>query len=254
LLSLAIAACMGSSAAGPQLIGEGARILFIGNSHSYVNDVPGLLQALADSAGGETIATLSIAPDNFALIDHWNEGTARHEIENGSWRFVVLQQGWTPAGVCRDTLRQATQLFAERIRSANATVALFQVWAPANQPGQFTGTIESYRLAAEDVNGLLFPVAEAWLEVGNRAPALNLYGDGIHANLRGAYLTALVMYARIFQRSPVGLPSVLRTRVGTTVTIPAEVALLLQQVAADIGLAPTPPTTPVAPPVITSRC
>ena len=38
-----------NSATGPRLIGEGTRILFIGNSHTYVNDVPGILQALADS-------------------------------------------------------------------------------------------------------------------------------------------------------------------------------------------------------------
>ena len=32
----------------PKLVGEGTRILFIGNSHTYVNDVPGILQALAE--------------------------------------------------------------------------------------------------------------------------------------------------------------------------------------------------------------
>jgi hypothetical protein len=253
LLSLGVIACLGESS-GPQLVGEGARILFIGNSHTYVNDVPGILQALADSAGGETIATLSIANANYALIDHWTDGVALREIDKGSWRFVVMQQGWTPAGVCRDTLRLATQLFAERIRNAGATPAVTEIWAPASRPGQSLGTIESYRLAAEDVSGLLLPVAEAWQEAQNRQPGLTLYQDDMHANEAGSYLAALVMYARIFNTSPVGLPRAVRTRSGVTIALSSETALLLQQVAADIGLAATGLTVPVAPPVITSRC
>jgi hypothetical protein len=253
LLSLVVAACLGNSSA-PELIGEGTRILFIGNSHTYVNDVPGILQALADSAGGETIATLSISTANYALIDHWNDGAARREIEKGSWRYVVMQQGWTPAGVCRDTLRLATQLFAERIRSVGATPAVTEIWAPASRPGQTLGTIESYRLAAEDVNGLLFPVAEAWQEFQVRYPGNVLYQDDIHANEAGSYLAALVMYARIFNRSPVGLPRAVETRNGTTISLSAAMALDLQLVAADIGLAATPRTDPVAQPVITNRC
>lgn len=253
LLSLALVACLGNSSA-PHLSGSGAPILFIGNSHTYVNDLPGILQALADSAGGETIATMSIANANYALIDHWNDGVARTEIEERSWRFVVMQQGWTPAGVCQDTLRLAVQRFSESIRRAGGTPAVLEVWAPASRPGQFTGTIESYRLAAQDVSGLLFPAAEAWLEVQNREPAYPLYGDDIHANEAGSYLAALVMYTRIFNRSPVGLPAVLRTRSGVTITLPADVALVLQQVAADIALTATPATVPTATPVITSRC
>jgi hypothetical protein len=253
LLVLTTMACLGTSS-GPELVGEGTRILFIGNSHTYVNDVPGILQALADSAGGETIATLSITNANFALIDHWNDGAARGEIEKGSWRFVVMQQGWTPAGVCRDTLRLAAQLFAERIRSTGSTPALTEIWAPASRPGQSLGTIESYRLAAEDVNGLLFPVAEAWQEFQARHPGNVLYQDDIHANEAGSYLAALVMYARIFNRTPVGLPRAVQTRSGTTISLSAAIALALQQVAADIGLAATPRTDPVAQPVVTNRC
>ncbi len=253
LLSLVLVACLGSSSA-PQLTGEGAPVLFIGNSHTYVNDLPGIVQALADSAGGEKIATLSITNANYALIDHWNDGAAREQIEKRSWRFVVMQQGWTPAGVCQDTLRLATQLFSESIRRAGATPAVLEVWAPSSRPGQSPGTIESYRLAAQDVNGLLFPAAEAWLEVQNRQPGYTLYQDDIHANEAGSYLAALVIYARIFNRTPVGLPRALQTRAGTFITLSADMALLLQQVAAEIALAPTPATVPAATPVITSRC
>ena len=237
----------------PQLSGEGRPVLFIGNSHTYTNDVPGLLQALADS-GGEEIAVMAVAGASLALIDHWSIGTAEQVIRSRSWDFVVMQQGWTPAGVCQDTLRLAAKNFETSIRAAGATPVLFQTWPSSNRTAQYQGTIESYRLAAKDVNGILFPVAEAWLALAGRDPSVNLYRDGLHANEVGAYLSALVMYARLFNRTPIGLPAVLRTRSGMTVTIPAALAATLQEIAAEVGLTPTPDEPPVAVPVITSRC
>lgn len=188
------------------------------------------------------------------MIDHWNDGVAARIIAGGQWRFVVLQQGWTPAGVCQDTLRLATRRFSAGIKAINAVPALYQVWPPSNRLGQFPGTIESYRMAAEDVGGLLFPVAEAWQEVLRRDATASLYVDGLHANAAGSYLAALVMYTRLFNKSPVGLPASVRTRSSVQVLIPATLAALLQQVAADVGLEATPPTTPTAQPVITSTC
>lgn len=248
----AIIGCGGRGPSEPQLIGEGMPILFIGNSHTYVNDVPGILQALAESTG-DKIAVMSLAQPNVALIDHWNGGNTEREILAREWKFVVMQQGWTPAGVCQDTLRLAAARFEKAIRSAGAQPALFQIWPPSNRPGQWQGTIESYRLAAKDVNGVLFPVAEAWREFATRDNT-SLYLDGLHANGAGSYLAALVMYARIFDKTPFGLPRELTTRSGLGIVIPAALAEVLQQVAADIALTPTPDVPPGAEPVLTSRC
>ena len=86
-----LAACLGTSkAAGPTPLGDGTRILFVGNSLTYVNDVPGILQALADSAGGEQLAVASWALPNYALIDHWTEGLVQREIARGGWAWVVI--------------------------------------------------------------------------------------------------------------------------------------------------------------------
>ena len=218
-------------------------MLFIGNSHSYNRDVPGILQALADSSG-DKLAVLTVAGANLALIDHWNLGTAEQVIRSRAWEFVVMQQGWTPAGVCQDTLRLAARNFEGAIRAAGAIPALFQVWPGSSQAAQYQGTIESYRLAAKDVNGMLFPVAEAWRALAERDPTVNLYLDGLHANDAGAYLSALVMYARVFNETPVGLPATIRTRSGIIISVPASLAATLQEIAAEIGLAPTPDEEP----------
>jgi hypothetical protein len=231
-----LSACLSGSPAGPQSLGDGARVLFIGNSLTYVNDVPGILQALADSAGGERLAVASRALPNYALIDHWTEGAAQREIASGGWAWVVMQQGWTPAGVYRDTLRLATRNFGGEIAKIGAKPALFQTWPPSNQQNQFAASIESYELAAADVGGVVFPVARAWLATWQRDPSVQLYSDGLHASIAGSYLAALVMYARIFERTPVGLPATVRTRAGATIRIPAALARTLQEAAAEVTM------------------
>ncbi|MEP7325510.1 MAG: hypothetical protein ABI836_06145 [Gemmatimonadota bacterium] len=69
------------------------RILFIGNSLTYTNDLPGMVAALADSAGSGPVEVASIAFPDYSLEDHWNRGNALAAIRQQRWRFVVLQQG-----------------------------------------------------------------------------------------------------------------------------------------------------------------
>jgi hypothetical protein len=231
---VSLIACSSAPGAAPQVVGEGIRIFFIGNSLTYVNDVPGILQALADSAGDERFAVASLALPNYALIDHWADGIAQREIASGGWGWVVLQQGWTPSGVYRDTLRLATRNFAAEIAKVGAKTALYQTWPPSDRPGEFAGSIESYEVAAADVGGVVFPVARAWLAAGERDPSIALYSDGLHASVAGSYLAALVMYARILGRTPVGLPSAIRTRSGVTMRVEPAVARILQNAAASV--------------------
>src|SRR4051812_5272135 len=178
---IAVAGCLSTSVSAPQLEGQGRHVLFIGNSYTYVNDVPGIVQALADSAGGGTLAVESVAEPDFALIDHWATGVAAREIGKGGWAFVVLQQGPSSVEVNRDTLRLATKLFAPGIAQSGGKPALFSAWPTIDRRVDFPRAIESYRLAAADVNGVFLPVASAWLAAWTRDSSLPLYaGDGLH--------------------------------------------------------------------------
>ena len=88
--------------------------------------------------------------------------------------------------------------------------------------------------AAEEVDGLLFPAGLAWQTAWKTDPAFPLYGpDRFHPSTLGTYLAALVVYAEVRDKSPVGLPSTFETRNGT-VTIPPAQALLAQKVAAAV--------------------
>jgi hypothetical protein len=224
-------ACLSTPGTGPRLIGEGRLALFIGNSYLYTMDVPGLVQALADSAGGDRLAVMTIAGPDLALIDHWNDGTARREIGKRSWEWVVLQQGPSSTDINRDSLRVVTGLFAGVM--STGTAMLFSAWPSAQRSQDFPRAIESYRLAAADVGGLLAPVAAAWLLASTRNPGLQLYADGLHPSAAGAYLSAVVVYGALLNQSVLTLPDGARSSSGVVVQLPPATAQMLREVAQD---------------------
>ena len=188
---IGVAGCLSLPSTAPRLIGEGRLALFIGNSYLYTMDVPGIVQSLADSAGGDRLAVMTIAGPDMALIDHWYQGTARKEIVGRPWEWVVLQQGPSSTEINRDSLRLVTGLFSDLMTSGQP--ALFSAWPSAQRVQDFPRAIESYRLAAADVGGIYVPVAAAWLAAWNRDASLQLYADGLHPSPAGAYLSALVV-------------------------------------------------------------
>ena len=155
-------------------------VLFIGNSLTTSNDLPGILHALIDSAGAGPAEVATVAFNNFGLPDHWASGEARRSIAEGGWDVVVLQQG-PSATEGRPSLLEFSELFDADARSVGAKTALFMVWPSVARFFDFDGVSESYRMAAERVDGLLFPAGEAWRAGWARDSSLALYSsDGFH--------------------------------------------------------------------------
>jgi hypothetical protein len=231
-----VASCASHGTAPSAAVPEPGHILFIGNSLTYVNDLPGIVQALADSAGATHLVVETVAFPDFALVDHWNAGNALLEIRKGGWELVVLQQGPSSVEVNRDSLRMFVRRFGSVIATRGGRPALYSVWPTTDRRQDFARAIESYQLATNDVSGLLFPVASAWLAAWRRDPALQLYSpDGLHPSVAGSYLAALVMYARIAGRSPVGLPGTLRLASGHMIAIEPGIVRQLQDAAAEVA-------------------
>jgi hypothetical protein len=238
LLACGMAACLPSQPTAPVLIGEGRRALFIGNSYLYTADIPGIVQAMAEAAGGDKLAVETVAGPDMALIDHWFEGTSRTEIAKGGWDWVVLQQGPSSTVINRDSLRLVTRMFADEIAKVNgASPALFSAWPMQSRVQDFPRAIESYSLAASDVGGVFIPVASAWESALVLDGDAGLYADGLHPSAHGAYLSALVVYACLLKATPLGLPSQLTLRSGRVLGVSASRATMLQQTA--LGVLPT---------------
>jgi hypothetical protein len=202
----------------------GGRVLFIGNSLTEANGLPAMVETLSRQGGGTPISTASVVFGGFNLEDHWNQGTAQRRIAEGGWAIVVLQQGPSSLPESQAALREWTHRFDTVIRASGARTALYMVWPESDRREAFDAVSQSYTRAAEDVNGLLFPVGEAWRAAWRRDPDVPLYGpDGFHPTPTATYLAALVIYQQVTGRSPVGLPA--------STQMSAERALLLQQAA-----------------------
>jgi len=218
--------------------GPGLHVLFIGNSLTYVNNLPGILEALADSAHEPLLETRMVAKPDYSLEDHWNDGDARRAITAGRWSVVVLQQGPSSLDESRTLLVSYAKAFAEPIHGSSARPALYQVWPTIDRAADFPRANESYRMAADAVSGLLFPVGEAWLLAGQMDASIPLYAfDGLHPSIEGSYVAALVMYAVLYGKSPVGLPATLRLRNGTVVAVKSRYAAALAAAAEQVTAA-----------------
>jgi hypothetical protein len=182
-------------------------VLFIGNSLTYYNDLPEMLEGLFAMRVGGPINAESVTYGGVGLPDHWEDGESRRRIAEGGWDVVVLQQG-PSATEGRPYLLDYAELFAEEIRAVGAQPALYMVWPAQERFFDFDGVSDSYATAAELVDGLLFPAGEAWRAAWAVDPALELYGpDRFHPSLKGTYLAALVMYEQLSGKDPQELPA-----------------------------------------------
>jgi hypothetical protein len=192
--------------AAAQAAAKAARVLFIGNSLTYANDLPSMVEALVTESGG-AMTSRTIAFPDFGLAEHWQDGRAMGALREGKWTMAVLQQGPSSLPESQAMLRDYTKRFAREARQRGAEVALFSVWPPRSRAAAFDAVTESYKRAAHDVAGMLVPAGEAMRAALRRDPSLPLFeADGFHPSPMGSYLVALVFVQRFTGRSPATLP------------------------------------------------
>jgi hypothetical protein len=178
----------------------GIRLLFIGNSLTYVNDLPALVQELGKQDGVNITYTTIALPD-YSLEDHWNGGKAETAIEEGKYDFVVLQQGPSALPESQVLLLEYTKRFAEACKNAKAKPALYMVWPSKSRSFDHDGVITSYTKAATATGSILCPAGLAWRYAWQSEPSLPLYSaDSFHPSVAGSVLAALVVYAAIQQK------------------------------------------------------
>jgi hypothetical protein len=173
------------------------KVLFIGNSLTYANNLPQTIERLSASIG-EPITATAIAFPDFSLTDHWDKGDALAAIRRGGWDFVVLQQGPSSLPDSRLQLLADTLRFDAEIRKAGARTALYQVWPPRARARFAPDVSRSYADAAKAVRALLLPVGDAWQAAFTADSSAKLYGpDDFHPSPEGSELAARVIVETI---------------------------------------------------------
>ena len=200
------------------------KVLFLGNSYTYVNDLPQLLEDLALSKG-DTIYTDENTPGGYQLIQHATNSATLSKIKANDWDFVVLQEqsqkpSFSPAQVQSDVYPYAKQLNDSIKSNYSCTeTVFFMTWGRENGDASncasyppvctYTGMQqrlrESYLEMGDSNLATVSPVGVAWKNMRDSFPSVNLYaGDGSHPSLHGSYLAACVFYCTLYQKSTIG--------------------------------------------------
>ncbi|WP_118952732.1 hypothetical protein [Taibaiella helva] len=216
LLLLLVTITSSASYAAPK-----KKILFIGNSITYFNDMPRIFRDIANQKGDSVDLTM-YAPGGTGFQHHYIDPAVFHHFREGGWEVIVLQPGSSesvgvpPTQPRALTLQQARVLIDSALHyNPCARILFYEIsygvfGSTAAQVTQYNTTMDNIRTTAgylADSTGLSFaPAGEAFRYVWNQDPSVLLWqapGD-IHPNIKGSYMASCVFYASIFHKPSAG--------------------------------------------------
>ncbi len=191
------------------------RVLFIGNSYTFYNDVPAQVVALAEEARVRLDAE-TIAEGGANVELHFTSTGARRRLEAGGLDRVVIQD--QSGGPLHDRARfdRFAPELGRRAIAAGAELVWYATWARAKghaayreswsggSPAMMTRAVRAaYDGIAACVGGIVAPVGDAWQLAIDEGLPFSLHDtDGHHASPHGSHLAALVLAAEIAHIDP----------------------------------------------------
>jgi hypothetical protein len=182
-------------------------VLFIGNSLTFVNDLPKMVAELAKAGKQRPLCHEQETPGGCTLEKHWKDGKALAKIRSRKWDFVVLQDYSQRPLQKRDAMFDYGKKLDAEIRKNGAKTILYMTWALQNKPGDQPTISKAYLDLSEELKSQIAPVGNAWAMALQADQRLVLHQpDAKHPQATGTYLAACVFYATIYGKSPEGLP------------------------------------------------
>ena len=190
---------------------DSTRVLFIGNSYIYYNNLPQLFAEVAASKGHYVDAEMAVR-DGARLLEHAADQEIGKRIREGDWDYVVLQEQSTLGGSIADGRLEGADIngFFEAARSLHAAIkasgaqTVFHLtWARKHSPQMLDDLVAAYEQIASELDAEVAPVGKAWAVANAEVPSANLYlADDSHPSSAGSYLSAVTLYATLFDESP----------------------------------------------------
>ena len=215
LILLSAAACTPADNCSNVQNGEPTlHMLFIGNSFTFYNDLPGMFTQLACS-GGHKVQTGMAAEGGWTLAEHASSPQTNDKLIQQKWDLVILQeQSLIPAIEPSRTLSMvpALRTLVGKVQAAGAQPVLFMTWGYRDgKPEQGLQNYSEmqaqlyygYMSIAEELHIPVVQVGSAWARVRSLPNPMDLWqSDGSHPNEQGTYLAACAFYAAVFHQSP----------------------------------------------------
>jgi hypothetical protein len=197
-------------------------VLFLGNSYTYVNNLPQMLSDVANSTG-DTVLFDSNTPGGYTLQGHSGNTTSLSKIAAGNWDFVVLQEqsqlpSFPDSQVELDVFPYARFLDSTiRYHNPCGETVFYMTWGRKNGDASncafwppvctYLGMDSllnlRYHIMADTNNAILSPVGAVWKYIRQNYPLINLYQpDESHPSVAGTYAAACTFYTTIFRKDP----------------------------------------------------
>ncbi len=182
------------------------RVLFVGNSLVYVNNLPATLRALAAAqAAPVRITTATFVAPGGTVAERWKDGHAAAALRAGKWDAIVLQErGGLLAcmvdaeqrsqGDCRASERAHKQ-FAELARAQRARILLLATWGP-DDAWQLK-LDRAIRQLASRTSGEVIPAGSVLRAYAARYPQTPTFPDKVHPSLPATLIMAAQLYRAI---------------------------------------------------------
>ena len=221
---------------------EAKKVLIIGNSYTFCNDLPNSLMALSKETKypldveSYTAGAMSLR----GFLDSPEHAKARQLVESGKYDWIVLQdQSQTPFYKPEETL-DSVERWCKIAKTGKAKVVLFMTWAHASaESGKIQPLLDMqektsavYCQAGVANKVKVAPVGEAWARWYRKAGTKPLHVDDLsHPNPMGTYLAACVIHATISGKAVKGVSGTLKLGRQVVLRIPNGVAKELQKTA-----------------------
>ena len=170
------------------------RVLFVGNSYVYYNNLAQMIGLITDSMDTKIIckkSTIGAA----TLGQHWNGSRglqSKQIIAANKFDIVVIQDNSMWPLEHKDSLFTYGQLFCNYIRANGAKPYLYNTWAREKTPETQSKINEVYNALAAAENAVNVPVGTSFDLARKTFPSMNLFHpDGSHPSAVGTLFNCI---------------------------------------------------------------
>lgn len=189
---------------------DALKVLFIGNSFTYSNDMPTMLfRILQAGLAQRPLKIGQVTYPSLPLALQWHYGVAPEAIrKSGPWDFVIIQEQSVGPIRAPDDFAHYGSLFDAEIRKAGARTVLLMTWADLDRNEDQKILTQRYEELGRKLQCLVAPAGTALFRAHNRFPKLSLYqADHHHPGPMGSYLVACTIYGVLTKSNPSQLPA-----------------------------------------------
>lgn len=189
------------------------KVLFVGNSFTYYNNLPQVVSAMAKSQD-IIIETKHSTVGGSSLENHWKSerGTlTRIMIELEKWDYVVFNNHSISSINSPDKFFDYSKKFAELVRSKGAEPIFLMTWAYKSNPLMLPEIEKMHKKLCEQTNTNYIPGGPLFASSLKYRPDIELYHDDIHPSSNGTYLLGLAFYKYFTGKSVSNIPGNIST-------------------------------------------